>query len=308
MKPKISLEHWQALIAVVESGSYARASANLNKSQSTISYAISKIEELLGVKVFKLVGRKAELTEAGQSIYRQSQFLVNQAAELESRATSLAMGWESQLSLAVEILFPHKLLLKCLDSFSHKGPEPRIELYESVLGGTEELLQSGKVDLAICSQVPSGYFGDYLMHVKLVLVASPIHPLHQLNREITLSDLRHHRQLVVRDSGSHRVTKAALDIGESRWTVSSRSTSIDAASMGLGFSWFPKNEIEDQLRSGELKPLPLQQGSERLVALYLAFSDPELAGPGTRQLAQTIRESVADLKKVAEHAQFQTFS
>lgn len=308
MKPKISLEHWQALIAVVESGSYSRASASLNKSQSTISYAISKIEELLGVKVFKLVGRKAELTEAGQSIYRQSLFLVNQAAELETRATSLAMGWESQIALAVEILFPRRLILKCLNSFSHKGPEPRIELYESVLGGTDELLQSSKVDLAICSQVPTGFFGDYLMHVKLILVAASDHPLHQLNRDITLSDLRHHRQLVVRDSGSHRVTKAALDIAESRWTVSNRSTSVIAACMGMGFSWFPVHDIDEQLKSGELKPLPLQQGSERLVALYLAYSDPELAGPGTKQLAHTIRESVAELKKVPEYASFQTFN
>lgn len=299
MKPKISLEHWQALISVVDNGSYARASAQLNKSQSTISYAVNKIEELLNVKLFKLVGRRAELTPAGQSIFRQCQFLVGQAAELEERASSLAAGWESKLSLAVEILFPPKMLLQCLSAFSKKAPEPRIELYESVLGGTEELLQERIVDLAICSQIPTGFIGDYLMHVTLVLVASPEHPLHQLNREITLADLRKHRQLVVRDSGSHRMTRAALDIAESRWTVTSRATSICAACLGLGFSWLPKNAIDAELQSGKLLPLPLQQGAERLVALYLAFSDPELAGRGTRKLAEIIREAAVNVEQAA---------
>jgi len=299
MKPKISLEHWQALISVVEKGSYARASAQLNKSQSTISYAVNKIEELLNVKIFKLVGRRAELTPAGRAIFRQCQFLVSQAAELEERATSLASGWESQLSLAVEMIFPPKLLLQCLESFGLKPPEPRIELYESVLGGTEELLQKHLVDLAVCSQIPTGFIGDYLMHITLILVASPDHPLHQLERELTLNDLRKHRQLVVRDSGSHRVTKAALEISESRWTVSHRATSVCAACMGLGFSWFPKDSIEDELETGRLKPLPLQQGAERLVALYLAFSDPESAGPGARKLAKIIQEAASNVDKAA---------
>ncbi len=294
MKPKISLDHWQALISVVETGSYARASAELNKSQSTLSYAVNKIEELLDIKVFKLVGRRAELTPAGKSLYRQCQFLVHQAGELEERATSLATGWESELSLAVEMIFPPWLLLRCLESFSLTPPEPRIEVYESVLGGTEELLQERHVDMAICSQVPTGFVGDYLMHVTLTAVAAPSHPLHQLKRDISLNDLRAHRQLIFRDSGSHRVTKAALEISESRWTVSHKSTSIRAACMGLGFAWFPKESIYKELEAGELKTLPLQQGAERLVALYLAHSDPESAGPGARALAKIIREAAAE--------------
>ncbi len=295
MRPKISLDHWQALISVVENGTYARASAELNKSQSTISYAVSKIEELLDVKVFNLVGRRAELTPAGQALFRQGQILVRQAEQLEERSASLAAGWESQLNLAVEMIFPPDMLLRALEAFSLAAPEPRVELYESVLGGTEELLQEHLVDLAVCSQVPNGFVGEFLLHVTLTAVAAPHHPLHQLNRELSLNDLGQYRQMIIRDSGSRRTVRAALEISEARWTVSHIATAISAVKMGLGFAWFPKESIAEQLASGEVIPLPMQQGSERWVPLYLAFADPEFAGPGARQLAKCLQDVTAKL-------------
>ena len=53
-QPKISLDQWAALVSVVDSGGYARAGEALHKSQSTLTYAIQRLEELLGVKVFEI--------------------------------------------------------------------------------------------------------------------------------------------------------------------------------------------------------------------------------------------------------------
>ena len=47
--PRITLDQWAALVFVVESGGYAKAAETLHKSQSTLTYAIQKLEELLGV-------------------------------------------------------------------------------------------------------------------------------------------------------------------------------------------------------------------------------------------------------------------
>src|SRR5512135_3054196 len=60
--PRITLDQWAALVAVVEAGGYAQASARLHRTQSTVTYTIKKLEELLDVKVFELQGRKAVLT------------------------------------------------------------------------------------------------------------------------------------------------------------------------------------------------------------------------------------------------------
>ena len=60
------------LLAVVEHGSFAAAAERLLKSQSTVSYAMARLQEQLQVKVFEQKGRKAELTEAGQMVVRRA--------------------------------------------------------------------------------------------------------------------------------------------------------------------------------------------------------------------------------------------
>ena len=52
MNPRITLEQWQALVAVVDAGGYAQAAERLHKSQSSVTYLVQKLESLLDVKVF----------------------------------------------------------------------------------------------------------------------------------------------------------------------------------------------------------------------------------------------------------------
>jgi DNA-binding transcriptional LysR family regulator len=290
--PRISLEQWRSLLAVVDAGGYAQAAEALHKSQSAVTYAVQKMEALLGVKVFEVVGRKAHLTSTGEVLYRRAKALLDEAGALESAAGTLAAGWEPELRLSVEIVFPTWLLLQCFARFAEERPEIRIELYESVLSGTEEALLQRKVDLAICSQIPAGFMGDQLMRLRFVAAAQPDHPLHRLGRELTLQDLREHRHLIIRDTGSQRRSGSWLG-AEQSWTVSQKATSIHAACMGLGFAWFPEETIRGELERGDLKPLPLREGGERWAELYLVFADRDYAGPGARRLAEIIRELVA---------------
>jgi DNA-binding transcriptional LysR family regulator len=290
--PRISLEHWRSLLAVVDAGGYAQAAEVLHKSQSAVTYAVQKIEELLGVKAFEVVGRKAHLTPTGEVLYRRAKALLEEAGALEGAAGSLAAGWESELRLAVEIVFPTWLLLQSFARFAEERPQMRIELYESVISGTEEALLQRKVDLAICSRIPPGFVGDSLMRVRFIAAAHPEHPLHQLGRELTVQDLRKHRHLIIRDTGSQRRAGSSLG-AEQSWTVSHKATSIHAAVMGLGFAWFTEDTVRGELERGVLKPLPLREGSERWADLYLVFADRDYAGPGALRLAALIRENVA---------------
>jgi DNA-binding transcriptional LysR family regulator len=300
--PRISLEQWRALLAVVDAGGYAQAATVLHKSQSAVTYAVQKMEALLGVKIFEVVGRKAHLTSTGEVLYRRAKALLDEAGALEGAAGSLAAGWEPELRLSVEIIFPTWLLLQCFARFAEERPQTRLELYESVLSGTEEALLQRKVELAICSQVPQGFIGDPLIRLRFVAAASPSHPLHQLGRELTLQDLRKHRHLIIRDTGSQRRSGSWLG-AEQSWTVSQKATSIHAAVMGLGFAWFPDETIRGELERGELKPLPLREGGERFADLYLVFADRDYAGPGALRLAAIIGEHVAgSCRKAAQEA------
>ena len=291
--PRISLEQWRSLLAVVDAGGYAQAAEALHKSQSAVTYAVQKMEALLGVKIFQVIGRKAHLTPTGEVLYRRAKALLEEAGALEGAAGTLAAGWEAELRLAVEIIFPTWLLLQCLARFGSEQPQMRIELYETVLSGTEEALVQRKVDLAICSQVPPGFAGDPLMRIRFIAVAHPEHPLHLLGRELTMQDLREHRHLVIRDTGSQRRSGSWVG-SEQVWTVSNKATSIHAAGMGQGFAWFPEDTVRDELERGMLKALPLREGGGRSGDLYLVFADRDYAGPGALRLAQIIREQVAE--------------
>lgn len=288
--PHISLEQWRALLAVVEAGGYAQAAAALHKSQSAITYAVQKIETLLKVKIFEIQGRKAVLTEAGKVLQRRARALVEEALVLERSAASMSRDWTPELRLAVDTVFPTWLLLECLEVFAQERPETRIELYETVLGGTEEALTEGRVELGIGAIVPSGFTGEPLMRVRFVAVASPTHPLHHLARELTHRDLRRYRQIVIRDSGAQRARSGGWLGAEQRWTVSHKATSIRALTMGAGFAWFPEENIRDELRTGELKPLPLKSGGERFADLYLMLGQRDYADRDTQRLAALIQQ------------------
>jgi DNA-binding transcriptional LysR family regulator len=291
--PRISLEQWRTLLAVVDAGGYAQAAEILHKSQSAVTYAIQKMESLLGVKIFEVIGRKAHLTATGEVLYRRAKGLLEEAGALEKAAGTLAAGWEPELKVAVEIIFPTWLLLKSLARFAEERPETRIELYETVLSGTEEALLQRKIDIAIGSSIPPGFAGDPLMNIRFIAAAHPDHPLHRLERELTLQDLRKHRHLVIRDSGSQRRGGTWLG-AEQVWTVSHKATSIHAAAMGLGFAWFPEDTVRRELAEGTLKALPLREGGERNASLYLIFADRDYAGPGALKLADTIRRQVGE--------------
>jgi DNA-binding transcriptional LysR family regulator len=288
---KITLDQWNVLVSVVESGSYSKAAERIHRSQSTLTYAIKKLESLLAVKVFELRGRKAVLTPTGELLYRRGKTLTEEAARLEHAAAELAKGWEPQIRVAVDIVFPTWLLLKCFADFARERPETHLELYETVLGGTEEALAKRSVEFAIGGSVPQGFVGDILMPIRAVCMAAPSHPLHQLGRTLTLEDLRRHRHIVIRDSGEQRVRSAGW-INDLRWTVSNKATSIQAAGLGLGYAWYPEDSVRAELERGALKLLPLREGAEKSGTLYLTFADREAAGPGTLRLAQIIREGV----------------
>ena len=287
--PRISLEQWRALQAVVEAGGYVQAAQAIHKSQSTLTYAVQKIERLLDVKVFEIRGRKAVLTEAGQVLYRRARTLIDEALLLERGAAAMSRQWQPEIGIAVEILFPTWLLVECLGEFAQERPETRVEVHETVMTDTLALLKDGKVDIAIGSE-EVGMAGEPLMQVEFAAVAHPGHPLHRLGRRITARDLRRHRRILIRETGPQRSREVAGV--ELRWTVSNKATQIRAITKGHGYAWVPLDNVRAELASGELAVLPMEQGG-RSTRLMLAFDDPEFPGRDALRLADIIRERVA---------------
>jgi DNA-binding transcriptional LysR family regulator len=291
--PRISLDQWRALTAVVESGGYAQAAEALHKSQSSITYAVKQLESQLDVKAFTIQGRKAVLTPTGELLYRRARYLLDEASALEQSAQRFSAGWEAEIRLAVEVLFPTWLLLDCLERFARESPHTRIDVLESVMGDRADTLAERRAELAIFPRVPGGFAGEALMRVRFMLAAHPEHPLHHLGRKVTLRDLRAHRHLLVRETSPGRGSARSMEIAQ-RWTFTQLATSIEAARSGYGFALLPEDRIRPELEAGTLKPLPMRDRGDQLADLYLIFVDREHAGPGTRRLAEIIRQVVAE--------------
>jgi DNA-binding transcriptional LysR family regulator len=289
---RITLDQWRALVAVVDTGSYARAAGSLHKSQSSVTYAVQQIESQLGVEAFRIEGRKAVLTPTGDLLYRRARFLLDEAAALESSATRFSAGWEAEIRIACEVIFPPWLLLQALAKLGEDSPHTRVDVIESVLGHRTDALARRDVDLAIYGTMPVGHTGETLMRMRFLLCASPAHPLHESGRTLTMRDLRAYRHLLVRETSPDRAGPRSIESTQ-RWTFSQFATSIEAARRGHGYAWLPEERIRDELESGLLKPLPMREGNERFVDVYLLFADRENAGPATLRLAEILRATVA---------------
>jgi len=289
--PRTDLIQWRVLQAVVESGGFAQAAKLLHRSQSSISYTLARLQEQIGVPLLEANGRRMSLTSAGEALLRDAVMLADHFERLEARALQLSQGWEAEVRLAVDSLYPTDTLLSVLGQFADLCPTTRLQLHEVVMSGADEALFSGKVDLAIGTRVPPGFLGDWLFDAHFIAVAASSHPLLQLNRPLTMDDLAAHTQAVVRDSGIEQPRDFGWLGARQRWTVSKGETSLAAVMAGLAFSWLPEHDITTLLAQGSLAPLPLKSGQRRHLSLYLIQADPDRSGPATQQLCRLFKHA-----------------
>lgn len=286
--PHITLEQWRVLQAVIDQGGYAQAAKHLHKSQSAISYSVARIQEQLGLPLLQIEGRRAKLTAHGEALLSRSRQLLQQAQELESFAHSLEQGWESEIKLAVDTAFPTAALMQALKQFEPLSQGCRVTLSEVVLSGAEEALLQGEADLAICANVPANYLGEPLINFDFIAVSHPQHPLQQLRREVSTTDLEQSLQVVIQDSGIKHQRNVGWLGSTHQWRVSSIETAVAAVTEGLGYAWLPEHRIKHLLTQKQLKPIPLQQGGIYNASLYLAFGKMKGTGPGIELLANLL--------------------
>src|SRR4051794_10146982 len=114
---KLSLEGLQILDAIRRRGSFAAAAEELFRVPSTISYAVQKLEEDLGVPIFERNGHRPRLTPAGEALLKEGQLILQAAAELEERIKRVSAGYEASLTIAVDGLLPCAPLLELARDF-----------------------------------------------------------------------------------------------------------------------------------------------------------------------------------------------
>jgi DNA-binding transcriptional LysR family regulator len=184
--------------------------------------------------------------------------------------------------LVVDVAFPRQRLLAIVAELQKLCPNTEVQVSDAVLSGAEEAIAENRADVVMTPHLPADHLGDLLLTVSFVAVAYPRHPLFDLERPLTSTDLTKHLQVVVRDSGERQPRDEGWLGAERRCTVSSMEASLAMVKAGLGYAWLPDHLTADAIRDGTLRALPLDVGSSRPVALHLVLVRPETAGPAAR--------------------------
>lgn len=272
-----TLDQWEVLEAVVQLGTFAAAAASMNRSQSTISYAISRLQGEFKVPLFEMNGRKAELTEAGKALLADAQPLLNGFRALERKGASIAAGGKRQINISVDNLYPDDRLFNALSELARICPYAHPQVHKvPFLSSTHEFASTG-ADLCIAVFPARDQFVKPIMDIRLRPVARADHPLHAENRELTRLDLIQHLAVIIEGMSGSELKRQPYAKTQRILTVNTIESAIEAIRSGMCFGWLPVHRIASYLDSGELVGLRLPLKGERLVRLFLVINDADSA-------------------------------
>ncbi|KOC87706.1 LysR family transcriptional regulator [Winslowiella iniecta] len=273
---KTTLEQWSLLQSLVDFGSFALAARAMNRSQSSVSYNISLLQERLGVALLQPEGRRAVLTPAGELLLAQVRPLLRDFQQIEQRAAALKRGQRARIDLVVDSIYPRARLFEILRQFQQRHPLTQVHLTEVLNSESPAKLAQRPADLLVLTrnhqeQDP----GQWLMNVDFVAVAHPQHPLHSLPVPLTSAQLNHYPLIKITDQLQQDQQQPAA-LAES-WTFTTIEAAIEAVAHQVGYGWLPAERIAPLLDHNELKVLPLKHGVRRTTALHLILRQQNLA-------------------------------
>ncbi|MDR6929444.1 LysR substrate-binding domain-containing protein [Pseudomonas sp. BE134] len=148
--PTLDLELLRTFIAVVDHHSFAEAGAQLDRTQSSVTQHMQRLEQLVGVNLFEKRGRQKQLTEAGLQLLRHAR----QMLSLNDEALNSLR--ESSLSGVLRIGSPHDIadtiLPPILSHIARSAPRLRLEIDVGRSPFLMEDLHRGKIDMVISTR------------------------------------------------------------------------------------------------------------------------------------------------------------
>lgn len=88
----MELEQLRIYVSAARSASFSEAARRLYISHSTVSRAVSALEEELGVSLFARGRRVAGLTAAGEALLREAEALLREADDAAARVREAGEG------------------------------------------------------------------------------------------------------------------------------------------------------------------------------------------------------------------------
>jgi DNA-binding transcriptional LysR family regulator len=283
-----TLDAWEILQNVVQLGGFAAAAKKLNRSQSTISYAMGRLQEQLGVPLFEIHGRKAQLTEAGRVLLADVEPHLAGFYELEQRARMMALGGASEVRISIDSIFPDDRLFEALAAFSGSYPHVRLKLRQGTFLSADSEFSLHNAQICVTGLVSREILVSPILVVGMVAVARRDHPLVSIRRRLSRSDLMQHTLVCIESTASGSLKQQPRLPAQRSLPVSTIDSAISAVRSGLCFGWLPKYRIQAELERGDFAALSQPAGKTREVRLNLVCRDLSVSNSEANALAELL--------------------
>lgn len=145
----MTLTELRYIVALARERHFGRAAEKCHVSQPTLSVAVKKLEDELGVILFERGQSEVSVTPAGEPIVRQAERVLAEAARIRELADTVGDPLAGPLRLgAIHTIGPY-LLPKLVPLVKERAPKMPLMIQESFTAQLVEALKSGELDVAV---------------------------------------------------------------------------------------------------------------------------------------------------------------
>jgi DNA-binding transcriptional LysR family regulator len=254
------MEIVRTFVRVADLASFTKAAAQLNRTQSTVSLHVKRMEEIYGRRLFERAGRTVGLTEDGRLLLSYTRRMLDLHEAAKSQLSERSVLGSARIGIPED--FATKQLPRVLRQFVVSNPGVQVEVRSAVSGELFRALADGDLDLLVARRAASSDEGVVVFREPLCWVA----PLEQRMEE------ERPLQLVVFPHGClyRPIVLSELDKAEIAWSITCTCTSLAgvqaAVAAGIGVSALALSTIPLELRRCEGNYLPHLPSTE--IAIY----------------------------------------
>jgi DNA-binding transcriptional LysR family regulator len=295
MMPMLNLQRVAMFVAVVESGSFTAAAASLGQTKAAVSFSLRQLEAELGVSLLLRTTRRLALTAAGDTFYRRSVTLLQDAQGMLDDVQRDHRGLTGELHITSTPEYGVQMIIPALTAFQRRHPDLRIRHVAST--ATDDLI-SGRFDVAIRlgRLADSTHRAALLDRFAILPVASPEwlnhHPVDSLSALAQADWIVHNRltdPLRWQLSGPDGQRVAFEITRPVRFSADSAAALMAFALQGNGVALLPAWLVSEAIERGSLCHL-LPDYAFPMQGIYAVY-------PDTRHVAEKVRGFIDFLRQ-----------
>jgi DNA-binding transcriptional LysR family regulator len=253
----VTLDQARALDALARHGTFAKAAGALHKRHTAVLYALRSLEEQTGLALLDRRGYRTRLTDAGERVLVHARKLLAAERELADACAEIKTGWEPELRLVFDGIFPVEPILDATMAIGRAGASTRVDVSTEFLAGVESafLAEEAQLMIALLPPQTKDLRVVRLAPIRARLVAHKDHPLAKASRDLEPEDLAAHVLLTVRGSDP----RLQLSTSGVEPPIAVRLNDFHGKKAGIlakmGYGWMPEHLVQHELDRGTLVPL-----------------------------------------------------